>query len=67
MLVIKNGWHYDAGSKQYVLDEQGKKIPEDVCLCYAREPTECCCGCTSWGNYHYWDEYDSNDDSGFGF
>lgn len=46
---------YEAG--EYILDEQGNKIPSSVCLCFARYPTECCCGCTSWTEDDYDDYY----------
>ena len=36
-----------------ILDEDGDLIPSDVCVCHAYEPGECCCACTSWGDYRY--------------
>lgn len=39
-----------------ILDEDGDLIPSDVCICFAHEPGECCCACTSWGDYRY-DDY----------
>ena len=36
-----------------ILDEDGDMIPASICLCYAYEPSECCCACTSWGDYRY--------------
>jgi hypothetical protein len=42
---------YEGG--EWVLDEADNKIPDHICLCFAYEPGECCCGCTSWDNYRY--------------
>lgn len=39
-----------------ILDEDRDLIPSDVCICHAYEPGECCCACTSWGDYRY-DDY----------
>lgn len=50
-MSIRNGYHYNDERKEYYFDELGNKIPEQVCLCFAYEPSECCCDCTSWGNY----------------
>lgn len=57
-MSIKNGFHYDDYKRRYYRDEDGDKIPENVCLCYAKEPGECCCDCTSWDDYVYddWEE-----------
>ena len=46
-------YHYNSETKRYIREEDGSMIPAEVCLCFAREPTECCCGCTSWENYKY--------------
>lgn len=43
---------------RYILDENGNKIPLEICICYAREPSECGCNCNSWGDYHYDDDDD---------
>lgn len=43
----------------YVLDEQGNKIPSNVCICYAREPNECCCGAWDDVDIDWW--YDEPD------
>jgi hypothetical protein len=53
---------YESG--EYILDEQGNKIPSTACLCFAKYSTECCCGCTSWteDDYEDWCDYDSEDD-----
>lgn len=42
----------------WILDERGEKIPAHICLCFARAPGECCCGCTSWDNYTYDEDWD---------
>jgi len=34
-----------------ILDENEEPIPLDICLCFAREPSECACRCTGW---EYW-------------
>ena len=49
---------YDSGTprRELILDETGKPIPLSICLCFAYEPSECCCDTTSWDNYMY-DEY----------
>ena len=43
-----------------ILDEDGDMIPANICLCYAYEPSECCCATTAWKNWnyeeYYWDE-----------
>ncbi len=58
-MSIKDGFHYDDYNDCFYLDEQGEKIEEGVCLCYAHEPSECSCDCTSWGGYDYGDsEYE---------
>ena len=36
-----------------ILDENNNLIPSEVCLCFARDPSECVCACTSWGDYKY--------------
>ena len=58
-MSIKNGFHYDDYNRRYYRDAEGDKIPEDICLCYANEPSECCCDCTSWEDYVY-DDYDED-------
>jgi len=50
-MSIKNGYHYDDSNRRYYRNEDGSKIPEEQCLCFAHEPSECNCDCTSWGNY----------------
>ena len=55
-MSIKNGYHYDDFNKRYYRYEDGIKIPEQICLCFAREPSECTCDCTSWNNYVYTDD-----------
>lgn len=57
-MSIKNGWHYNDELNCYYGDEVGNRIPENVCLCFAKEPPECACDCTSWNNYKYEDDYD---------
>ena len=47
---------------EFILDEDGDMIPAYVCLCYAREPSECCCGCTSWDDENYEDYENYEDD-----
>lgn len=54
-MSIKNGYHYSDEHRRYYRNEDGSKIPESVCLCFAHEPSECCCDCT-WDNYTYNDE-----------
>lgn len=61
-MSIKKGFHYDDYNRRYYRDENGDKIPEDVCLCAAHEPSECCCDCTSWTDRDYleqleWEEH----------
>lgn len=41
---------------RHILDENGNKIPLRICICYAREPSECGCNCNSWGDYRYDDD-----------
>lgn len=48
---------YSEEHGQFLLDENNKMIPEHVCICYARKPSECCCTCSSWDNYSYDDDY----------
>ena len=55
-MSIKNGYHYSDEHRRYYRNEDGSKIPESVCLCFAHEPSECCCDCTGWDNYVYNDE-----------
>jgi len=55
-MSIKNGYHYDDDNRRYYRNEDGSKIPKEQCLCFAHEPSECCCACTSWGSYIYDDE-----------
>ena len=50
-MSIKNGYHYSDDHRRYYRNEDGSKIPESICLCFAHEPSECCCDCTSWGDY----------------
>jgi len=38
---------------EYVLDEDGERIPKTVCMCHAFEPNECCCG--AWDDVTDWD------------
>lgn len=42
---------------EFILDENGDKIPAHICLCFAHEPSECCCATTSWEGYRYDDNY----------
>lgn len=50
-MSIKNRWHFDDSNRRYYRNEDGSKIPEEQCLCFAHKPSECCCDCTSWGGY----------------
>lgn len=43
----------DLPDAEFILDESGNKIPAHVCICYAREPSECSCATTSWKGYRY--------------
>lgn len=54
-MSIKKGFHYDDYNRRYYRDENGDRIPDDICLCAAKEPGECSCDCTSWSNYIYED------------
>lgn len=47
-MSIKNGWHYDDFNQRYYRNEDGSKVPEEQCLCFAHTSNECCCDCTSW-------------------
>ena len=47
--------HYDDYDDEFILDENGDKIPTTICLCAAHEPSECCCAC-DWSDYRY--DYD---------
>lgn len=47
-MSIRDDYHYDDYNDCFYLDEQGNKIPENICLCFARVPSECSCDCTSW-------------------
>ena len=40
---------------EFILDENGNKIPASICLCHALEPSEC--GCGAWDDVTDW-EYD---------
>ncbi len=42
-------YHIDLNG-QFILDEQGNKIPKSICMCAAWEPNECICGA--------WDDVD---------
>ena len=50
-MSIKNGWHYDDFNRRYYRNEDGSRIPEEICLCFAHELSECCCDCTIWNIY----------------
>jgi len=44
---VVDGYHaivYDDGTYHLILDEEGKVIPSNICLCAARAPSECACG-----------------------
>ena len=41
---------------EYTLDDVGRKIPLELCICAADNPSECGCDCNSWTNYHYEDD-----------
>ena len=60
-MSIKNGYHYSDDYRRYYRNEDGSKIPEFVCLCFAHEPSECCCDCTGWGNHGYNDDVECHD------
>lgn len=45
------------GTCDFIKEEDGSLIPAHMCLCYAHEPSECVCACTSWDNYSYDDDY----------
>ncbi len=56
-MSIKKGYHYNDSLRKYYREDDGSKIPEQVCLCAAKEPTECCCDCTSWNDdEEYYDD-----------
>jgi len=38
-----------------ILDENGNKIPLELCICAAHDYSECGCGCTSW-NQSSWSD-----------
>ena len=61
-MSIKNGYHFDDFHKRYYRNEDGSRIPEEQCLCFAHEPSECCCDCTSWGNYREDEGYNDDDE-----
>jgi hypothetical protein len=47
---------YDQNTGEFIgeevlLDENGNMIPARICLCFAHEPSECCCATTSWSKY----------------
>ena len=50
-MSIKNGYHFDDSNRRYYRNEEGSRIPEEICLCFAHEPSECNCDCTSWNIY----------------
>lgn len=50
-------YHWDSNRNDWYYDEQGERIPLSVCLCAAREPSECGCDCNSWGNYKDWSDF----------
>ena len=39
---------------EFILDEDGDKIPTSLCLCNAHEPSECMCG--AWDDVEGWDD-----------
>lgn len=45
----------DSEDTEFILDGDGDMIHANVCLCHARKPSECCCGCTSWCDENYYD------------
>ena len=47
-MSIKNGYHYNDRERKYFRFENGNKIPEYVCLCFAHEYSDCVCDCTNW-------------------
>jgi hypothetical protein len=49
---MKKEYHKNSDG-EYVLDEEGDKIPITTCLCHAFEPSECCCG--AWDDITDWD------------
>lgn len=48
--------HSSSYEVTYYLDENGDMIPASYCLCYAHEPSECCCATTAWEGWEYDDE-----------
>lgn len=48
----KNG--EPTGELELILDENGHPISCDICLCAAREPSECCCGAWDDVDLHSW-------------
>lgn len=50
-MSIKNGYHYSDEKGRYYRNEDGSKIPESTCLCFAYEPSGCMCACTGWDVY----------------
>lgn len=60
MIIAKehkgNFYHYDTICRRYIRDEEGKMISTKQCLCYAKEPSECCCAC-DWSDYVYDNDY----------
>jgi len=44
-MSIKNGYHYNDKERKYYRFENGKKIPEYVCLCFAHEYSDCVYDC----------------------
>lgn len=39
---------YEVIGWEYVLDEDGNKVPLEICICAAKNSSECACSCTSW-------------------
>jgi len=37
------------------------KYQKKIACSFAHEPSECCCDCTSWGNYREYEGYDDLD------
>ena len=46
-------WNRDKQEWQFIVDENGNKIPSNLCICNALCSAECKCG--AWNEY--WDNY----------
>lgn len=52
--------HWNSCDNAPILTDDGNVILAITCICFALDPSECFCGCTSWDTYSH-NDWDSND------